>query len=596
MHNRRARPTLRVLQEDLTSGWDSPLPLRLLADGDLAGLHPLSELPHPIIAKAVESFGAEPANDNFVGPIATSTRLRLLEIKNSQWRGGVWEDPDTGVRWLLVAGLAKGGHEDRDDFYKRVGRENETGDPSGWLPADDDVRLLKQETAARLRTEWELTVQRSVLDALRKVANGGRSRFHVAHPVPGKDELAQVDVSVEQVREDSYEADEVFVEIHPASRYAGSALLWQLTVRVLISLNPPEQGWDRFGDTFSNIAEPGAWPRRIVELTALVDAGDLAVSQPGSATHYTHREHLAGRTIDGEAVRALAASTSSPRRITMGSRPVPYVRNASPNSRSRQPASNSSGLRPQSRMDVCYRGRYNMRDTRYSLSGGIVKGGVILFRGTGAAACRYLESDRSRADDYYLEDGATLVVNTPKSLSVAAALHPDVSATLDAAQGDAVAEIRRFLAQHSVTRVGPRGRQEVVPVERLQTVAVVHKTSRAGDPHRHVHFQIGTRVWAAGKWRGLDTAALFKQQGAIRALGTAVLAAHPGLADALDAHGLTLDPVTGEVIELEPYNALMSKRGAQVERNLAAAEAAWEEAHPGQEPGPVVHARMVAEA
>ena len=225
-----------------------------------------------------------------------------------------------------------------------------------------------------------------------------------------------------------------------------------------------------------------------------------------------------------------------------------------------------------------------------------MKGGVILFRGTGAAACRYLESDRSRADDYYLEDGATLVVNTPKSLSVAAALHPDVSATLDAAQGDAVAEIRRFLAQHSVTRVGPRGRQEVVPVERLQTVAVVHKTSRAGDPHRHVHFQIGTRVWAAGKWRGLDTAALFKQQGAIRALGTAVLAEHPGLADALDAHGLTLDPVTGEVIELEPYNALMSKRGAQVERNLAAAEAAWEEAHPGQEPGPVVHARMVAEA
>lgn len=119
-----------------------------------------------------------------------------------------------------------------------------------------------------------------------------------------------------------------------------------------------------------------------------------------------------------------------------------------------------------------------------------MKGGVILFRGTGAAACRYLESDRSRADDCYLEDGATLaaftesdatgapraqadlaaeayaawvdwvdpvtggsmgkprlpgkegsakegsprfaemVVNTPKSLSVAAALHPDVSATL----------------------------------------------------------------------------------------------------------------------------------------------------------------------
>ncbi len=285
-----------------------------------------------------------------------------------------------------------------------------------------------------------------------------------------------------------------------------------------------------------------------------------------------------------------------------------------------------------------------------------MKGGVILFRGTGAAACRYLESDRSRADDYYLEGGtalaaftvsdgnggvlatselgsqayaswvdwidpltdtsmgkprlpgeegtakhgsprfAEMVVNTPKSLSVAAALHPEVSDALDTAQADAVTEIRRFLGLHSVTRVGPRDRQEVVPVERLQTVAVVHKTSRAGDPHRHVHFQIGTRVWAAGRWRGLDTVALFKQQGAIRALGTAVLAAHPGLTQVLDRHGLTLDPVTGEVVELVPFNAVMSKRAGQVEKNLSELEAEWAERHPGREPGPVVTSRMTAAA
>ena len=191
---------------------------------------------------------------------------------------------------------------------------------------------------------------------------------------------------------------------------------------------------------------------------------------------------------------------------------------------------------------------------------------------------------------------AEMVVNAPKSLSIAAALHPEVSEALDAAQADAVAEIRRFLSLHSVTRVGPRGRQEVVPVDRLQTVAVVHKTSRAGDPHRHVHFQIGTRVWAAGRWRGLDTAALFKQQGAIRALGTAVIAAHPRLAQVLDRHGLTLDPVSGEVAELEPFNFLMSKRSGQVEKNLADLEAEWSEAHPGQEPGPTVTSRMVAAA
>ena len=280
-----------------------------------------------------------------------------------------------------------------------------------------------------------------------------------------------------------------------------------------------------------------------------------------------------------------------------------------------------------------------------------MKGGVILFRG--AAARRYLESDRSTADDYYLEAGtalagftvadvhgelveartlsadeyaawvdwidpvtgtsmgiprlpgegkhgsprfAEMVVNAPKSLSIAAALHPEVSDALDAAQADAAAEIRRWLAQHSVTRVGPRGAQEVVQVEQLQTVAVVHRSSRAGDPHRHIHFQIGTRVRAAGAWRALDTAALFRQQGAIRALGTAVIAAHPQLAAVLDAHGLTLDPATGEVTELEQYNALMSKRGAQVERNLVRIQAEWEQVHPGEEPGPVVRARMLAQA
>lgn len=281
-----------------------------------------------------------------------------------------------------------------------------------------------------------------------------------------------------------------------------------------------------------------------------------------------------------------------------------------------------------------------------------MRGGVILYRGSGADARRYLESDRSRADDYLdggtalaefsVVDGncdligegaltpdqyaewvdwinpltgesmgtprlagdarhgsprfAEMVVNAPKSLSIAAALHPEVSDALDAAQRDAVAEIRVWLGQHSVTRVGPRGAQRVVPVEQLETVAVSHKTSRAGDPHRHIHFQIGTRVWADNAWRGLDTAALFRQQGAIRALGTAVIAAHPRLSAALDAHGLTLDPVTAEVTELQPFNAAMSKRAEQVGRNLAQFEKEWHAAHPGQEPGPAAMSRLAAMA
>lgn len=278
-----------------------------------------------------------------------------------------------------------------------------------------------------------------------------------------------------------------------------------------------------------------------------------------------------------------------------------------------------------------------------------MKGGVILFRGSGAAARRYVEADRSRADEYYLGaddavaeyvvlDGsgevtaarslsadeyegwvdwtdpitgesmgtpraaavgtkgsplfAEMTINAPKSLSVAAALHPEVSEALDQAQQDALAEIRRWLGQHSVTRVGPRNAREVVPIESMQVVGIRHKTSRAGDPHRHIHMQIGTRIFAAGKWRALDTAALFKQQGVIRAVGTAVIAAHPQLAQTLAEHGLTLDPASGEVVELEPFNGVMSKRSAQIMRNLERLEAEWEAQHPGEELGPVMTARL----
>lgn len=281
-----------------------------------------------------------------------------------------------------------------------------------------------------------------------------------------------------------------------------------------------------------------------------------------------------------------------------------------------------------------------------------MRGGVIRFRGTGTDALRYIESDRSRADDYYLSDAMgvqyavldhtgeaviareltaaeysgwvdwinpdtgesmgkprlagpdregsprflELVINSPKSLSIAAALHPEVSDALDIAQQDALMEIRRWLGQHSVTRVGPRGKQEVVPIEQIQVAGITHRTSRAGDPHRHIHMQIGARVWAAGAWRGLDTRALFKQQYAIRAFGAAVITAHPVLADALSRHGFTFDPVTGEVAELEAFNTVMSKRGKQVNQHLDELKAAWVADHPGETMGPVITARLHARA
>ena len=318
MYSRRARPTLRLLREDLTSGWESPYPQRALEEGRLDDLPPMSEQPHPIVQKAMDSFGEDPSKDNFVRPIASSTRLRILEIKQSQWRGGVWQDPETDICWLVVAGLAKGNHRDADDFYERVRRENEFGDPSQWLPDSEDKRLLKRETAARLRTEWELNIQRDVLNALKIVHTGGAHRLNIDHPIPGKGPFSSIEISVDPERGDEtnddssgshvLDTDDIIVEFTPEKQYASTELFWSLITRVLISIEPPHQNWDRFGNTFSNMGEPGAWTQRIEDLSELVDANLLALSESGIHSHYAHRKHLAGKTIAGEAVRSLCGT------------------------------------------------------------------------------------------------------------------------------------------------------------------------------------------------------------------------------------------------------------------------------------------------
>src|SRR3954447_15812948 len=126
-----------------------------------------------------------------------------------------------------------------------------------------------------------------------------------------------------------------------------------------------------------------------------------------------------------------------------------------------------------------------------------------------------------------------VVVNGPKSWSLAAAVHPDLAAAYDAAQDRAAAQIIGWLARHATTRVGPRGGQEQVPVQVLEAVTVRHFTSRAGDPHRHLHLQIGARVFAAGKWRGLHTVGVRDFLDALNRIGHAAVACDPPFRAAL---------------------------------------------------------------
>jgi exodeoxyribonuclease V alpha subunit len=264
-------------------------------------------------------------------------------------------------------------------------------------------------------------------------------------------------------------------------------------------------------------------------------------------------------------------------------------------------------------------------------------GGVKVYRGAPCAARNYVEADRSRADDYYLAEGTGIaqclvvdaegrvvqaggldgdryeawvagldpatgeprgrlrtdsaavrfvevVVNGPKSWSLAAELHPDIAQAYEAAQASAARQVTGWLGQHATTRVGPRGAQVAVPVQRLELAVIRHYTSRAGDPHRHLHLQINARAFAAGKWRGLDTVAIRDSIAAINGIGHAAVMCDPRFRDALAMHGYSLNS-SGEIEQLADYVGPFSQRAAQIGANITRFETEWRTAHPGQEPG-----------
>jgi len=300
VHNRRARPTLRLLH-DLSDGWQDPAPQRAVSEGRHSDLHPLSELPHPLIAKAAAWFGSD--QDGYCERIRSVERLVLWELKTGQWRGAVWDDPDTGVRWLCAAGLAKGDHKDRDDFYEALGRMD-NADVDALKPTAEDIRLLKRETSVAALTAWELDIQSQVHACLTNVLNQGEQRLTIRHPIRDA-HFADVTITVTAYSETDYDVEDCVVEIDLVDAAKGSALGWHLTLRVLISVNPPVQSWDATDTMYSTISEPGELARQADDLAAYIERDELRAEQPGSTSHYTHGRHLAGCYINGTAVRAL---------------------------------------------------------------------------------------------------------------------------------------------------------------------------------------------------------------------------------------------------------------------------------------------------
>ncbi|MFD3509763.1 DUF3039 domain-containing protein [Nocardia sp. NPDC058666] len=298
--HRRARPTVRVLAEDLFTDWTEPHAMRAVVDGRWRDLHPLSELPHPLLRKAAQLYGPDPAHDPPPRLIACSGDLKLQELRNAQWRAGLWTDPETGVRWVCAAGLAKGGHKDGADFYQWLGAMVERTDGAALLPTELDRTLHKIETTAWLITQWELRLQDAVAVALNRADENWCCRLDLPHPVRA-DSMGSAQLTVAVVED----CEELVVEFDLDSEFAASELGWLLTVRVLVSLSPPVQSWDRYGASYSTIAELGYRAAQRERLQVASAREELLAQELGTVSHRVHTQHLAAATVDGRASRAL---------------------------------------------------------------------------------------------------------------------------------------------------------------------------------------------------------------------------------------------------------------------------------------------------
>lgn len=94
-----------------------------------------------------------------------------------------------------------------------------------------------------------------------------------------------------------------------------------------------------------------------------------------------------------------------------------------------------------------------------------------------------------------------------------------------------------------------------------------HYTSRAGDPHRHLHLQVNARVFAEGKWRGLHSVGVRDMIEAINGIGHAAVATDPEFRAVLTAHGFTMNEA-GELVELTPFVGRFSARANQIHRHI----------------------------
>jgi exodeoxyribonuclease V alpha subunit len=193
-----------------------------------------------------------------------------------------------------------------------------------------------------------------------------------------------------------------------------------------------------------------------------------------------------------------------------------------------------------------------------------------------------------RPDSDLLLDGT---LNHPKSFSIAALLHPELAIEFEALQ-DRVRDRIVLLWQQELNARRGHGGLIRESIARLEVVELVHRRSRALDPHAHRHLWLNIKVQGAdGRWTNVDSRVAMKVHTLVNAEGELAARTDPEWVAALARHGYTLNG-DGEIAELAGAVRPFSRRSAQIEANRSRLAAEWSAAHEGRMPSIEVLAQI----
>ncbi len=174
-------------------------------------------------------------------------------------------------------------------------------------------------------------------------------------------------------------------------------------------------------------------------------------------------------------------------------------------------------------------------------------------------------------------------INAPKSFSLVALVHDDLAGEYEALQDRLRERIITTWQRSLNARRGAGGRVRE-GLARIEVVELLHRRSRALDPHSHRHLWLNVRVLGEdGHWSNVDSRVAMKLHTVINAEGDLAARTDPQWIAALARHGYTLD-ATGEIAEVAHAVRPFSRRSTQIEANRAVFLARWRDAHPGSHP------------